>query len=82
MHVALGKFTIWLEVCSFKAFLCGCSNPVTLGNVVASYCKFTFAGDIFAQFVMASNVKMEVFCVFYILKIVGNASKTNENTLE
>ena len=49
----------------FKAFLCGCFNPVTLGNAAASYCKFTFRSDIFPQFVMASGVKMKVVCVLY-----------------
>ena len=43
---------------TFKALLCGCFNPITVGNVAASYCKFTFTGEIFPQFVMASNVKM------------------------
>ena len=48
---------------TFKPFLCGCFNPITVGDVAASYCKFTFTGEIFPQFVMASNVKIEVVCV-------------------
>ena len=72
----------------FKAFLCGCFNPFTLGNAAASYCKFTFRSDIFPQFVMASDVKMKVVCVLCPVyqdckkETVGNTSKRNANTLE
>ena len=73
---------------TFKAFLCECFNPVTVGNVAASYCKFTFTSDIFPQIVMASDVKMEVVCVLCPLyqdwkkETVGNASKRSANTLK
>ena len=61
---------------------------VTAGNVAASYCKFTFTGDIFSQFVMASDVKMEALCVLCPIyqdwkkETMGNASKRNANTLK
>ena len=73
---------------TFKAFNCGCFSSVTVGNVVASYCKFTFKGEIFPQFVMACNVKREVVCVLCPIyqdwkkETVGNFSKRNVNTLE
>ena len=63
-------------------------NLVTIGNVAASYCKFTFTGDIFPQFIMASDVKMVIVLVLCPMyqdrkkETVGNASKRNANTLE
>ena len=64
---------------TFKAFVCGCFSLVTVGNVSASYCKFTFIDDIFPQFVMASDIKMDVVCVLSLMhqdwkkETVGNA---------
>ena len=68
-HVSVERMLHWenlgsVQKCvSFKAFLCGCFNPVTVGNVAASYCKFTFTGDIFPKFIMASDAKMKVICM-------------------
>ena len=68
-HVSVEHMLHWVnsgsghKCVTFKAFLCECFNPVTVGNVAASYCKFTFTGDIFPQFIMASDVKMEVVCM-------------------
>ena len=93
-HVSAERMLHWVnsgsgqKCVTFKAFLCGCFNPITVGNVAASYCKFTFTGDIFPQFIMASDVKMEVVCVLcpvyqdWKKETVGNASKRNANTLE
>ena len=93
-HVSAKHLLHWVNSGSgqncvaFKGFLCGCFNPFTVGNVAASYCKFTFTGDIFSQFVMDSDVKMEVACVlcpmyqYWKKGTMGNASKMNANTLE
>ena len=93
-HVSAERMLHWInsgpghKCVTFKAFLWGCFNPVTVGNVAASNCKFTFTGDIFPQFVLASDVKMEVVCVLCSIyqdwkkETVGNASKRNANTLE
>ena len=92
-HVSAERMLHWVnsgsgqKCVTFKAFLCGRFNPVTLGNVAASYCKFTFTGDIFLQFVVAPDVKMEVVCVLCPIyqdwkkETVGNASKRNAYTL-
>ena len=55
---------------TFKAFLCGCFNPVTVGNVAASYCKFKCTGDVFPQIFMAFSVKMEVVRVLCLMSIL------------
>ena len=68
-HVSAERLLHWVssrsgqKCVTFKAFLCECFNPVTVGNIASSYCKFTFTGDIFPQFVMASDLKMEVVYV-------------------
>ena len=68
-HVSAERLLHWVNSGSdqncvtFKAFLCGCFRTVPVGNVAASYCMFTFTGDIFPQFVMALDIKMEVVCV-------------------
>ena len=52
-HVSAELMLHWInsgsgqKCVTFKAFLCGCFNPVTVGNVAASYYKFTFTDDIF-----------------------------------
>ena len=88
-HVSAERILHWVnsgsgrKCVTFKVF-----NPVTVGNVAASYCKFTFTGDIFPQFVVTSDVKMEVVCVLCPIyqdwekETVGNASKRNANILE
>ena len=76
-HVSAEHLLHWVssgsgqKCATFKAFLCGCFNPVTAGNVAASYCKFTFTGDIFSQFVMASGIKMEVAVCYVLLIKIG-----------
>ena len=93
-HLSAERMSHWVnsgsgqKCVTFKAFLCGCFNPVTVGNVAASYYKFTFTGDILPQFFMASNVNMEFGCVLCPIyqdwkkETVGNASKGNAYTLK
>ena len=75
-HVSAERILHWVhsgsgqKCVTFKALPCGCFNPVIVGNVAASYCKFTFTGDIFPQFVMACYVKMEFVCVLCPVQIL------------